>query len=76
MKNKIREFLLQKRKWYQDAAISVASLFVALVLYKLIGYIFTKINFLNWETIIGVVILYVIILFGWRYWELNWSRKR
>ncbi|GAB5054509.1 MULTISPECIES: hypothetical protein [Pediococcus] len=76
MKNKIREFLLQKGKWYQDAGISVASLFVALVLYKLIGYIFTKINFLNWETIIGVVILYVIILFGWRYWELNWSRKR
>lgn len=64
MKNKIRVFLMQKQKWYQDAGISIASLFVVLVLYRLIGYIFTRINFLSWGTIISVTLFYVVILIG------------
>ncbi|GEN94881.1 hypothetical protein PET01_09310 [Pediococcus ethanolidurans] len=75
MKNKIRVFLMQKRKWYQDAGISIASLFVVLVLYRLIGYIFTRINFLSWGTIISVTLFYVVILIGWRVWELRLPRK-
>ncbi|GEL14957.1 hypothetical protein [Pediococcus cellicola] len=71
MKNKIHEFLNKKRKWYQDAGISIASLFVVLVIYRLIGFVFTKTIYLSWGTILGVTFLYVIVLVVWRIWQLK-----
>ncbi|WP_412989746.1 hypothetical protein ACLJJ6_01735 [Pediococcus siamensis] len=71
MEIKIRDFLNKKRKWYQDAGISILCLLGALIIYRVLGYLFVRVTFLTWKTILGVVLLYTIGLFGWRYWQVK-----
>ncbi|WP_236698846.1 hypothetical protein, partial [Pediococcus inopinatus] len=60
---------------YQDAGISILSLFLLLVLYRLIGYVFTRIVFLSWPKIIGVTIFYMVLLVAWHSWEIYQAKR-
>ncbi|WP_353989937.1 hypothetical protein ABVF11_01510 [Pediococcus argentinicus] len=67
----VNDWLNQDRHFGQEAGISMGFLAILLVLYKLLTGIFTKVPFISWRAIIGVLLIFALIIGIFRIVEMR-----